>query len=106
ELADLVVDLQVRGRIRAHRTRRQLLSHVNHFADQLKAFDPITLAGLRALSLPAKPVVVQHVLDERRFARARDSGDAGHAAEGDGDVEVAQIVFARAVDPNRGGAFG
>ena len=42
--------------------------------------------------------LVEDVVDERRFARAADAGDGGQHAERDRDVDVLQVVRARAED--------
>ncbi len=41
---------------------------------------------------------VENVVDEGAFAAAADAGDDGHDAERNADVDVLQIVFARAGD--------
>ena len=45
--------------------------------------------------------LVQQVVDQRALARARDAGDADELAERDLDVDVLQIVLARALDADR-----
>ncbi len=106
EPADVVVDFQVRRGIGAQRARRQLLSHVDHLADQLEALDSIAGADVaHRLAAPAQIIVVEHVLDQRRLAGARNAGDANHPAERNPHVEAFEVVFARAHDPQCRVAF-
>ena len=46
----------------------------------------------------AAHAAVEHVAHERRLAGAGDAGDAGPGAERDADVDVLQVVLARAAD--------
>ena len=50
----------------------------------------------RAIEVPRERTV-QDVLDERRLARARHAGDGDEEPERDLDVDVAQVVLARAL---------
>ena len=55
-----------------------------------------------AWPLRLEQIPVKHVVDQRGFAGAGDAGDAVENAERDLDVEILQIVFARAGDSDRG----
>src|SRR5262249_15991854 len=64
ELADFVVDLEVRRRIGAERSRRHLLAHMNHLANQIETLDPLASADFtHGFSGTAQVIVVQHGLD-------------------------------------------
>ena len=41
---------------------------------------------------------IKNVVDQRAFAAAADAGNDGHDAERDADIDVLQVVLARAVD--------
>ena len=67
-----------------------------------KPGDALVRAGnhARAIEVPRERAM-QDVLDQRRLAGARHAGDRDEQSERNLDVEVAQVVLARALDANR-----
>src|SRR6202453_5316157 len=66
QLTDIIVDFQIGGGIRAHRTRRHLLPHMDNLANLLKAVDAIAGASLADARTRASEIIaVEHVLDQR-----------------------------------------
>ena len=63
------------------------------------------LAGARfllaRLAFRLQEIPVEDVVDERRFAGTGNAGDAGENAERNVDVDVLEIVLARAGDLDR-----
>ena len=56
---------------------------------------------LGRLAFGLQQIPIKDVVDERRFAGTGNAGDAGENAERDFDIDVLQIVFARAGDLDR-----
>ena len=57
---------------------------------------------LARLSFRLKQMSIKHLMNESRLARARDAGDTIENAERNLDIEVLEVVFARAGDSDRG----
>ena len=49
---------------------------------------------------------IQHILHQRRFARTRDTGDTSKPAQREIDVDIFQIVFGDAAQPQLRRVFG
>ena len=99
QLADLVEQPDVRGRVRARRAADRRLVDRDDLVELVEAVDPPVRA--RPLPRPVQPVgdrLVEHLVDERRLARARHAGDAAEHAERDLDVDVLQVVLRGALD--------
>ena len=113
EPADVVEDPGVGGRVRPRRAADRRLVDVDHLVDVLACrrrsvaprdgLGPVELVGERPQ---------QDVVDEGRLPRAGHPGHRDEAAERERDVDVAQVVLARAPDHDRlagrraGGASG
>src|SRR5437660_4674360 len=53
------------------------------------------------LAFGAQKISIKHVVNERRFAGTRDAGDTGEDADWKMDIDILQIVLARAGDLDR-----
>ena len=82
EIADGREEAGVGGGIRARRAADGGLIDLDHFIDVLEAFDGIVRAGLvvRPVDLVGQRAI-EDVVDQRRFAAARNAGDHGEAAQ-------------------------
>ena len=95
--ADLVEHARVGGRVRAGRAPDRRLVDVDDLVDVLGALD--LLVAARHLAGPVDLLHqrrVQDVVDQRALAAAADAGDRDEAPERDLDVDVLQVVLARA----------
>ena len=99
EIADGREDLGVGGGIGARRAADGRLVDADDFVDLLGAGEGVVRAGLFARAVDGLGQrAVKNVVDQRAFAAAAYAGDDGHDAERDAEVEVLQIVLARAGD--------
>ena len=97
QLADRIEGLQVGHRVRARRAADRRLVDQHDVADELVALEPAMRADLAIpVALGALQRGVEHVVHERRLARSADAGDDGQRVERDLDVDVLQVVLARA----------
>ena len=93
QLADLVEDPGVGGRVAGRRVADGRLVDVNHFVDVLDPAKLVVAAGLGGRPVQALGQGgVEHVVDQRALATAGDSGDHDEAAQREGHVDVAEIV--------------
>ena len=71
-------------------------------ANAVRAGDRFTRPRLllARLSFRLEQVPIENFVDKRRFARSGNAGDADENAERNFDIEVLEIVFARAGDPD------
>ena len=97
QLADRIERLEIGHRIRARRAADRRLIDQHDVGDVLESLElaeradaPIPVA-LRALDRG-----VEHVVHERRLARAADAGHAGQRVQRNLDVDVLQVVLGRA----------
>ena len=122
QAADDVERLEIGDGVRARRAAdRRLVDHdgagdavgaFDLFAGQLGAGSVERLGGVVELGVVVGLAgfvqrferAEHHVVDERRFARAGDAGDRDHHAERNIDVDIFQIVHARAGEAEH--AFG
>ena len=80
ELADLVEQLRVGGRVRARRAADRRLVDVDHLVEALDPVDRRVLARLDAEAVqPVRERLVDDLVHERRLARAGDAGDRDEA---------------------------
>src|SRR5204862_3676918 len=89
----------VRGRVRARRATDRRLVDVNDLVQLLESSD--TSVGARSLPGAVQAVghrLVQNLVDERRFPRARYAAHAAQDAQRDLDVDLLQIVLGGALD--------
>src|SRR6266852_2333153 len=99
ELPNLVVNFKIGRGIRTQRARRHLLAHMDHLADLLEPFYPITFADVAdALASLPQVIVVKDTLDQRGLARTRNAGEADEPSERNRDIQIVQVVFARPGD--------
>ena len=99
QLADLVEQPDVGGRVGARRAADRRLVDRDDLVELLEAGDPPVHPG--ALPRSVQPVgdrLVEHLVDQRRLARARHPGDAAHHAERDLHVDVLEVVLRGALD--------
>ena len=100
ELADVVEDAGVGGRVGARRAADRRLVDVDDLVDLARGRRSPSWAPGRSLR-PVQAVgdrAVEDLVDEGRLARAGDAGDAAEDAERDRDVDVLEVVLARAAD--------
>src|SRR5260370_17507144 len=99
ELPNLVVNFKIGRGIRPQRARRHLLAHMDHLADLLEPFYPITFADVAdALAGLPQVIVVEDALDQRGLARTRNAGEADEPSERNRDIQIVQVVFAAPAD--------
>src|SRR5947208_3931425 len=99
QLADRREQARIGRRIGSRRPTDGTLVDVDDLIDVLEPNDPFVRAWNDARSIEvAGERSVKDVLDQRRLPRARDAGDGDEDAEGNLDVEIAQVVLARALD--------
>ena len=108
ELADVVEDAGVGGRVGARRAPDRRLVDVDDLVDLAEPVDAVVGAGPQLrLVQPVGDRVVQGLVDQGRLARAGDAGDAAEDAERDRDVDPLEVVFAGAAhDAARRAACG
>ena len=88
-------------RVRARRSSDRRLIDLDDLVDELDAVDAIVGAGLVAGAIERfRQRLVQDVVDERRLAGSAHAGDRREEAERQADVDVLQVVRARAADDN------
>ena len=98
ELADVVEHAGVGGRVAARRAADGRLVDVDDLVEVLGAVDAVVLAGAQ-LGAPVEArrhALVQDLVDQRGLAGAGDAGDAGERADRERDVDVLEVVHARA----------
>src|SRR5437667_116566 len=97
EPADVVEETHVGGRRRARRAADRALVDLDHACEVLGALEPPVRTHPPAVQAegPAGRLV-EDVAHQRRFARAGHAGHARPRTEREGDVDVAQVVLARA----------
>src|SRR3569623_217541 len=95
----------VGGWIGARRAADRALIDVDDLVELLEADDVLARRGFLAAAVDGdRGVAVERIVHQRRLARARHAGDAGHEAEGNVDVDAFEIVAAGAADQQL--AFG
>ena len=105
ELANAVVESEIKNRRRARCTREPRLIDHHHVADAVRAGDRLARPGflLTRLSFRLKQVPIKNFVNERRLARSGNAGDAVENAQRNFDIEVLEIVLPGAGDSDRGG---
>src|SRR5579875_296729 len=84
-------------RIGTRRAADRRLVDVDDLVEVLDALDAVVRARLLARAhQPARQRLVERVDHQRRFAAARDAGDAGEGAERERNLDALQVVGARA----------
>ena len=72
---------------------------VDHLVEVLEARNAIVLPRNYASPIKvSRHRAVENVLDQRRLAAARDTSHGDEESEGNLDIEIAQVVLARALD--------
>src|SRR5690606_34217492 len=88
----------VGGRVGARRAADRRLVDVDHLVEQVEIVDGAMRGDrLRGTVELVGGQRVQGVVDQRRFARTGDAGNAGQQARGNGEVDRLQIVAAGAM---------
>ena len=97
EGADRVEDLRVGRRIRSRRAADGRLVDVDDLVQVTHALEAVEFSRLGA-GLVQRPGQgrVQDIVDQRAFARTGHARDAGEPAHGQPDVQVLEVVLARA----------
>src|SRR5690606_1271555 len=99
QVADGREDTRVGRRVRTRRAADGALVDVHDLVEMLQS--RYARVGrtrrARAVQLPCRDAV-QRVVDQRRLARARNTGHADHEADGKLHVDALEIVAARALD--------
>ena len=99
QLADRVEGADVARRVGARGAADRVLVDHDHIVDQLGAGKAGELPGrLGGLAAVLQQRRVQHVLHQRRLARAGDAGDAHQPLQRDAHVDVLQVVLAGALE--------
>ena len=99
EVANRREDSGIGCGIRARSAADGRLVDANDLVDQLRSGDGFVRAGLfaRTIKLPGEGAV-QNVIHQSRFAGAGNAGHHRHHAERKNDVEILEVVRARAED--------
>src|SRR5439155_1264036 len=83
----------VRGRVRARAPADRRLIDLDHLVEHLPAAEPVVRSGLLAPAAEApRERGVDRIHHQARLPRARHARDAGHRAEGNVDVDAAQLA--------------
>ena len=95
QFADRREQAAVGRRVRARRAADRALADVDHAVDLLEAQNllvrrRVTVAAIQQV----RDRLIQGVVDQRRLARARHAGHAGHQADRDRRVDGLQVVAA------------
>src|SRR5579883_3488857 len=99
EIADRREETGVGGGVGARGAADRSLVDADDFVDLVDAFDRIVRARLLARAVDfAGQRAVENFVDQRRFAAAGNAGDDGKQPERDSDLDVLEIVLARAAD--------
>ncbi len=98
DFADGVKGLEVGGGIRARRASDGRLIHQDDGGQMIVAFDALAeMAEIAARALDLQRLV-ENVVNERGFAGAGNAGDGDQLAQRNHDVNILQVVGARAAD--------
>ena len=93
DLADLVENLGVGGRVGARGAADGRLVDGDDLLDLVQPVDAADLSGIVGLvALVKLDVLVERVHDQGGLARTGHAGDAGHDAQRDGHVQVLEVV--------------
>ena len=93
DIADFVENLGIGGRVGARRPADGRLVDGDDALDGLRTFDAPDAAGLvHADALRQGQMLVQRIHHKRAFARAGNAGHARQRAEGNGAVDVLEVV--------------
>ena len=97
QLADVREEVGVRRRVRARRAPDRRLVDVDHLVEAVDPLDRVVRTRLRpGLVEPVGERLVDDLVDERRLARPGDARDADELPDRELDVDVLQVVLARA----------
>src|SRR4051794_27682108 len=98
QVADGREHLGVGGRVGARGAADGRLVDADDFVELVGAFQRFVRAGLLARTVEiARQGAVEDIVDQRALAAAAHAGDYGHYAQRDADVDVLQVVLARAI---------
>ena len=99
QLADVVEDAGVGGRVGPRGSSDRALINMDHLVQVLQATDPSVQPGddLERVDLAGQDCV-EDVVDQGGLARAADPGHGHKTAEREVDRDISQVVLPRAVD--------
>src|SRR5690606_1156971 len=99
QFADRREQSTVGSRVRSWRAADGALADVDDAIDELESADALVWRGIPAGAIESICYcLVQRVVDQRGFAGAGHTGDAGHQADRNGDADRLQVVSAGAGD--------
>ncbi len=99
QLADEGEQPGVGRRVRSRRPADRRLIDLDHLVELLDALDGRVRARFVGRAVEhARERSVENLVDERRLARSADAGDRRQHAERERDVDVLEVVRARALD--------
>ncbi len=99
QVADRREESRVGGRVGARRAADRALVDVDHLVEEVEPLDGVVVGGLGGGAVQMmRDGVIERVVDERRFPRAGESGDADEQPHRDLDRDVFQVIAARPGD--------
>ena len=99
QLANRREQARVRRRVGSRRPANRALVDVDHLVEVLESGDSLVRAGDHPRPIKmTRHRAVEDVLDERGLAAPGDAGDRDEESERNLDVEVPEVVLARALD--------
>src|SRR5438128_4098676 len=103
QFADPIIKAKRKYRCRARRAREGRLIDHHYFIDAMCADHGFTRARFLIgwLTFRAQKIPIEHVVNEGGLSRAGNAGDACEDAEWKIDVDVLEVVLARAANPDR-----
>ena len=99
QIADVVEEIRIGGRIGARCASDGTLVNGDDLVQIFHAVDPVMLAGMRlhAVELHAQ-LFIENLVDQTGFAAAGHAGDAGKGAQRNGHIDVFQVILPGAAD--------
>ena len=103
KFADAIVKTEIKNRRGTRRARERRLIDHHDVANAMRARDRFARAGflIGRFAFGAQKIPIKHVVNERRFTGTGNAGHARENAERKIDIDVLQVVFARAGDLDR-----
>src|SRR5579883_1812018 len=102
EFANAREGIRIGSRIRARRAPDWRLVDINHLVQMLHALDAVMQARLLvSAGESVRQLAIENIRDQRTLAGAGDTGDDDELAQWNLDIDVFQVVLARALDEQR-----
>ena len=99
EVPDVVEKPRIGGGVGAGRAADGALVDVHHLVQVLDAFDAVALAGMDLHAHELRPQALEeYLVDQRRLAGPGDAGDHREGPQGEGNVNVPEVILRRADD--------